>query len=93
MESTSHAGQSVLGQLWLSVPSLCTPRPVCCFVEGGGLLCPGQSRRRTRLSSAFRNRFVLNSRTALWEEGSCRCSYRLSQGIFGKDDPGCSSHQ
>lgn len=59
----------------------------------GALLCPGQRKRRMGLSSAFRNRFVLNSRTVLWEEGSCLCSYHLSQGIFGKDAPGCSSHQ
>lgn len=62
-------------------------------LAGGALLCPGQRKRRMQLSSAFRNHFVLNSRTALWEEGSCWCSYGLSQGIFGKDAPGCSSHQ
>lgn len=81
----------LLGQLRLSLPSLCTAGAARRFVEGGSLLYPGQRRRKMQPSSAFRSRFVLNSGTELWEEGSCWCGKRSSRRSFGKVAAGCSS--
>lgn len=83
----------LLGQLRLSLPSLCAAGAARRFVEGGSPLYPGQRRRKMQPSSAFRSRFVLNSGTELWEEGSCWCSKRSSPRSFGEDAAGRSSPQ
>lgn len=80
----------LLGQLRLSLPSLRAAGAARRFVEGGSPLYPGQRRRKMQLSSAFRSRFVLNSGTELWEEGSCWCSKRSSPRSFGEDAAGRS---